>query len=320
MDIDLKLLSVFIEIHRTGSVSLAAENLGWAQPTASIALGKLRRYFDDPLFVRTSTGMRPTPRAQSLHGPLADALERLEAALRSRHPFDPATSARSFRLQMTDISQVVLVPRLVSRIAEVAPSIRTEILDIDDRTPQRLESGEADLAIGFMPQLESGFRQQVLFEQRFVCLVRDGHPHVDSRMTLRQFQQASHIEVMTPGTGHAIVDRFLQRRGIERRIALKVPNFLGLARIVAETDLIVTVPARLGEAMAGTAAIRSVAPPLSLPPFAVRQHWHERYHRDPPNRWLRELVAALFGRAGPNRGGLGRTSVPVRRALPGDSN
>jgi DNA-binding transcriptional LysR family regulator len=298
VEIDLRLLRVLMAVLRTGSVTVAAESLGLAQPTVSVALARLRRHFGDPLFVRTSMGMRPTPLAQSLQAPVAAALEQLDVALRSQPVFDPAVESRSFRIHMTDISQVVLVPRLVSHLGRIAPKLRVEILDIDDRTPLRLESGEADLAIGFMPQLEAGFRQQNLFEQRFVCLARRDHPQIGGRLTLRQFEQAAHIQVMTAGTGHGVVERVLTRRGIERRIALRLPNYLGLALIVAETDLIATVPARLGEVMSATSPIRSLVPPMALPPFAVRAHWHERVHRDPGNRWLRQVVGELFGRSG----------------------
>jgi DNA-binding transcriptional LysR family regulator len=155
-------------------------------------------------------------------------------------------------------------------------------------------AGEADLAIGFMPQLEAGFYQQSLFSQRFVCMVRRDHPRIDDKLTLKQFEKEAHIQVITSGTGHYIVDKVLQQRHVKRKIALRVPNFLGIALIVANSDLVVTVPARLAQAVAAMANVKTVESPISFPAFAVKEHWHERYHNDPRNQWIRNVVAQLF--------------------------
>jgi DNA-binding transcriptional LysR family regulator len=294
LDIDLKLLSILEEIYRTKSVSQAADNLQLSQPTVSIGLAKLRKFFNDSLFVRTSTGMEPTPRMQSLHPPLSQALSQLKTALRDQVEFDPSTSVRSFRLCVTDISQIVLVPRLLEYLGSIAPTVAVDIIDIGPDTGRLLETGDADLAIGFLPQLEAGFYQQTLFGQRYVCMVRKDHPRIDGKPTVKQFEREAHVQVLTSGTGHTIIDKVLEQRGVTRRIALRVPNFLGIALIVASTDLIVTVPTRLAEAVSGTASIRIVEPPVAFPSYDVKQHWHERYHLDPRSQWLRKVVARLF--------------------------
>ena len=297
LDIDIKLLTIFQAIARTRSVSRAAESLDLAQPTVSIALGKLRRRFGDPLFVRTTTGMEPTPLAVELLAPVADALGLLSQVLQHRTAFD-ATAAHAFRICMTDISQAVLLPRLLQHLAATAPAMRLEVLHITDATARLLEAGEADLAIGFMPQLDAGFYQQTLFEQRYVCLVRRDHPRIGDRLTLKRYLGESHIQVALSATGHRLIDRVLDEHGLERKIALRLPNFLGLAAIVGATDFIVTVPASLASALEDHGNVRTLKSPVDFPGYAVKQHWHERFHRDPRNRWLRALVAELFGRGG----------------------
>jgi DNA-binding transcriptional LysR family regulator len=293
LDLDLRLLAIFEEIYKVKSVSQAAQNLGIAQPTVSAALGKLRKRFDDPLFARTSTGMEPTPRATELWAPLTQALKTLEDALRYQAVFDPTRSDRCFRLCMTDISQIVLLPGLVNHYKDIAPRMRVEVIPIDANTPKLLESADADLAVGFMPRLEAAFFQQALFEQTYACVVRADHPRITRTLTLRSFNEEAHVEVAASGTGHGIVGG-ASRGAIRRRIALKVPNFLGMAAIVESTDLIGTVPQRLAEIMARTANIRIFKPPVAFPSYTVKQHWHERFHHDPRNRWLRASVAALF--------------------------
>lgn len=291
---DLKLLTIFDEVYKTRSVSRAGDNLGLAQSSISIALARLRRHFGDPLFVRTADGMQPTPHAMALVEPVRQALELLRGITRQQAVFEPATASRTFRICMTDITHLALLPALVNRLREVAPGINVEITHISSQTPKMLESGEADLAVGFMPQLEAGFYQQKLFEQDFACVVRSGHPRVHSRLTEGMFQRENHVVVTASGTGQNLVEEELVRLGITRNVALRLPNFLGLGGLVASTDLMVTVPSRVAQTLVRIADVRAVRPPFTLPTFAVKQHWHERYKQDPANSWLRALISELF--------------------------
>ena len=292
--LDLDWLGVFVEIYKTQSVSRAAQRLGVAQATASIALNKLRRHFDDRLFIRTSRGMEPTPRAQGIYPELREALAMIEKARGARTAFSPVNDQREFRICMTDISEIVLLPRLINHLRRAAPAISVAAEAISADSPRRLESGDVDLAVGFTPALAAGFFQQALFEQDFVCLAAANHPRVQSTLGIRAFRAEGHIVVATPGTGHAIVDKVLARRRIERRIVLRVPSYLGVARIVAHTELLVIVPRRLGEAIAAQEPVQLLDPPVPLPLYKVRQHWHERFHADAGNIWLRRTLAELF--------------------------
>jgi len=291
---DMRLLAVFDEVYKTRSVTRAAENLDLPQTSVSLALARMRRQFNDPLFVRTAEGMVPTPHAADLLGPLRQALELLRVATRQQVVFDAGSSSRHFRICMTDVSHLEFLPRLIHRVAQVAPSIHIEVLRIGPDTRRLLENGDADLAVGYMPELEAGFYQQQLFEQGFSCVVRNDHPHVGKRMTLTLFKREKHVAITAPGTGHELLQQQLKRLGVERRLALSLPTLPGLGNLLAQSDLVATVPERVAQMLVSIAAVKLLAPPFELPAFAIKQHWHERFHLDPANRWLRSMIAEMF--------------------------
>jgi DNA-binding transcriptional LysR family regulator len=292
--LDLDWLSVFVEIYKTQSVSRAAQALGMEQASASMVLTKLRRHYDDPLFCRTSAGMAPTPRAQTIYPDLLEALVRLEKARGASGAFMPQQATRDFRICMTDISEIVLLPRLINHLQATAPGLVIEAEKISPDSRARLESGSVDLAVGFMPDLEAGFYQQALFAQNFVCLASSTHPRIGARLTRKAFSSEGHILVMSSGTGHSIVDKVLAKNKVARRVVLRVPSFLGVARIVAQTELLVIVPRELGHALAAQESVKVLEPPVPLPTYKVKLHWHERFNLDAGNIWLRNTMAGLF--------------------------
>ncbi|KQW01329.1 LysR family transcriptional regulator [Rhizobacter sp. Root1221] len=291
---DLKLLQVFDEVYKTRNVSRAGENLGMRQSSVSIALARLRRHFGDPLFVRTSDGMQPTPHATALVDQVRQAIELLRIVTRQQAVFDAEKAARTFRICMTDITHIALLPALMTRVSEVAPNIQIEITHISNETARMLESGDADLAVGYMPALEAGFYQQKLFDQNFACVVQREHPRVRSRLTQMAFRRERHALVPTAGTGHELVERELERLGVHRKVVLRLPNFLGIGGLVASTDMMITVPQRVADTLLRIADVKVFPPPFEFPSFAIKQHWHERYQQDPANRWLRSVISDLF--------------------------
>jgi DNA-binding transcriptional LysR family regulator len=292
--LNLDWLEVFVQIYKTKSVTRAASALGIEQASASIALNKLRLHFDDQLFVRTIDGMIPTPRAQSIYPDLLEALARIEMARGVPAAFSPATAEREFRICMTDISEIIILPRLINYLQKTAPGLVIEAEKISVESRHRLASGDVDLAVGFLPDLEAGFYQQALFEQDFVCLAAKNHPRIQGKLNARLFFNEGHILVTTSGTGHSIVDRLLAKQKIKRRVVLRVPSFLGVARIVAQTDFLVVVPRQLGVALAAQEDVQVLEPPIRLPHYKVKQHWHERFNADTGNVWLRQTIARLF--------------------------
>jgi DNA-binding transcriptional LysR family regulator len=292
--LDLDWLSVFVEIYKTQSVSRAAQALGMEQASASIVLTKLRRHFDDPLFCRISSGMAPTPRAQTIYPDLLEALKRLENARGAIGAFLPQQATREFRICMTDISEIVLLPRLINHLQKTASGLVIEAEKISPESRRRLASGDIDLAVGFTPDLESGFYQQSLFAQDFVCLAARSHPRIGTKLTRKAFSSEGHVLVVASGTGHSIVDKVLAKNKLERRVVLRVQSYLGVARIVAQTEFLVIVPRQLGLALAEQESIKVLEPPLLLPTYKVKQHWHERFNLDAGNVWLRKTMAELF--------------------------
>jgi DNA-binding transcriptional LysR family regulator len=195
---------------------------------------------------------------------------------------------------MTDISQLVLLPKLWETLRLEAPHIRIEIIPLADDIGHRLESGAVDLALGFMPQLEAGFYQNALFEQAFVCMVSANHPRIRDSLTLAQFEAEDHAVISSSGSAPLLIDQEIARLGIQRRITLKIPNFIGAALVVEHTDLVITIPARLGDVLQGRGALRTFAVPFALPRYEVKQHWHARFHNDPGTRWLRRVIAEIL--------------------------
>ena len=292
-NIDLKLLAVIRELHHTRSVSQTAENLALSQSTVSMNLAKLRKHFNDPLFVRTTSGMEPTPHASELIQLLKRAEDLLQTALGHHVVFNPLTSDRVFRLYSTDSAQVTLIPKLMRRLKETAPAVRVDLRRISENTPRLLESGAADLAVGFIPPMGAGFCQQSLFREKFICALRRDHPRVGNVLTLEQFQSETHLAISTLGTGH-IVERILEAKGIRRVTGLTVPSFLGILPILTSTDYLVVLPGQLAHHLAGPGNIKLVRLPFHMPSYLIVQHWHERYTNDPAVRWLRGSIADLF--------------------------
>ena len=295
LELDLKLLVAFEAVLTQHNVTAAAESVGLSQPAMSTCLGKLRKVLDDPLFVRTSRGMEPTPFAMELAEPIRHALDLIRQTLNRDKHFVPATSQRTFRVIMTDIGERVFLPALLQRLSEVAPGVnlRTVQLRVKEMR-EALESGEMDLAVGFIPDLAAGYYQQRLYNRSYVCVVRSDHPHIGDTLSLKQYLAASHAIVSAPGTGHDVVEQVLADKGYSRRVALHVTHFLAIPRIVANTDLVVTIPTMLAESYLDTSNIKLLTPPLKMPIYAIKQYWHERFHEDPANRWLRELFCELF--------------------------
>ncbi len=290
---DLKLLQLFDLLYDVRSVTRVAEQLGQSQPTISIWLGRLRAHLQDPLFIRTPGGMAPTPQADALIGPCREILESLRRFAAWEIAFDPTTAKRRFRICMTDASHITLLPRMLAHVRAQAPGIRLEAARIDGNTERALESGEADLAIGHVPWLGGGIYQQQLYTQDWVCLMNKHHPRVRAKLGLKQYRAEGHVAIAA-GTGAQLLEQALVREQVERDVVLGLPGFLGLGAIIKSTDLIATLPRHIGETLAKVNDL-SVRPcPIPVEGFAVRQHWHARYHHEAGNRWLRDLVARLF--------------------------
>ncbi|AEA62601.1 LysR family transcriptional regulator [Burkholderia gladioli] len=299
-ELDLNLIPYLVALDETRNVSRAGDLLGVSQPRVSAALGRLREHFGDPLFVRTSRGMEPTPRALALVPAARDALAQIRRGLVAPHDFDPATDTSTFSIALSDVGEIVFLPRLLQELARRAPRANLRSVSLPHAEIERgLEAGSVDLAVGYFPDLGgSNFFQQRLFTHRFICLMRRGHPLAGKPLTLEQFLACGHAVVRAEGRSQEILEQYLAKARLQRRAVLETPHFMSLPFILGRTDLIATVPHAIGYAYAAEhASITLVEPPLPLPRFDLRQHWHRKYHNDPRTAWLRGMVADLFNDA-----------------------
>jgi DNA-binding transcriptional LysR family regulator len=295
-DIDLNLLVVFDALLRTRSVSQAARQLGMSQPATSFALNRLRKTFGDPLFVRTSRGIHPTPFSEAMAAPLEEVIDRIRADLLQEPIFEPATATRAVTLNMQDIGELVFLPQIMERLSALAPGLqlRTVNLPAAELEPA-LRKGEVDLAIGFFPELDSAtVYQQRLFTHTFVCIVRADHPTIGGELTRKQFIEGRHAVVHPAGHMNDSLEAELQQQGLTRHISVRLEHFLAIPTLLERSDLIFTVPYAIGASLARLAAIKLVKPPFKARPRVVRQHWHSRFQNDAANRWIRGVVADLF--------------------------
>lgn len=294
--IDLNLLVVFQQLMIERRVSRAAENLGLSQPAVSNSLAKMRRIFGDELFLRTPAGMIPTPFAEQLGESIGYALSMIHSGLNQQSQFNPATAKCSMTIGMTDIGEIVFLPSLIERLSREAPGITLSTAgNAAVNLRDDMEAGKVDLAIGLLPQLKAGFFQRQLFRQRYVCLLRRGHPMSRKKLSLADFRSVEHLVVVAAGTGHGTVDEMLKRNGVERSVRLTVPHFVGVGHILSSTDLVATVPEALAQHLAKPFDLIYVPHPVRLPEVAINVFWHARAHRSLANQWLRGLVFDLFG-------------------------
>lgn len=288
--LDLNLLRALDALLDEGSVTRAAERLALTQPAVSGMLTRLRESFDDPLFVRAQRGLVPTPRAQALALPIKRVLGEIESLLLPP-AFDPLSTSLTLSIAATDYAQRTLLVPLLAALRQQAPGIRIAVRPIEDERLQRqLEIGELDLAILTPETAHDGLHARELYQERYVCALREGHPAADD-LTLERFCSLDHAIVSLAGGGfHGVTDEALARLGMARRVSLSVPSFLMLLEVLRSSDLIALLPSRLVRPADG---LRTLEPPLAVPGFTKIVAWHERTHHHPAHRWVRSLLVEL---------------------------
>jgi len=299
--IDLNLLHVLRTVYSTRSASKAGEQLGMTQSAVSNALRRLRLRLDDPLFLRSTDGMRPTALVQSIIAPIAEGLDSIESAVSKPRHFDPTTSDRLFRILMSDLAQMIFVPKLIGHLAAAAPSIRLETLDLSPSEGRlALIEGSIDLVVGNWPAMGPEFHRQRLFSESFVVLMNQRNRLANRKLTRADYLKARHVDYHPSGATYVALRRMLQKvlaqEKLERHVTFTAGHALGLAAIIGESDLLLTLPTRLASSMvAGRSTLAMKPLPFPMPALTITQQWHARAHRDPANEWLRRRVAAIFG-------------------------
>lgn len=295
--LDLNLLKALAALLDERNVTRAAARLGVTQPAMSGILTRLRENFDDPLFARAQRGIVPTPRALALEPALRRILGEIDGLL---HPavFDPATATLDYTIAATDYALRAVALPFLGALKQHAPHIRVALSSVEDGDlQQRLERGEIDLALTTPETTPAGLHARRLFDEHYVCAMRADHPLVRGRrLSLRQFCALDHALVSYAGDPfHGVTDEALAQLGLQRRVSLSVRRFLILPELLRATDMVAVVPQRL---VAGVAGLKLLTPPLPIPGFTKIAAWHLRSHRDPAQRWLRELLFASCGRPG----------------------
>ncbi|MCH8537394.1 MAG: LysR family transcriptional regulator [Alkalimonas sp.] len=288
-EVDLNLLKLFDALLKEGSVTGAAARLGFSQPAASRGLDRLRRLLNDRILVRTANGWELTPRALALSAPVTKLLDDARAIV-APSEFHPATASGRFTVATADHLALLLMPKLVTKLASLAPGIDLIMPTQAGDNVDLIAQGGADLAVGSFDGLPGRFYSRRLYDEDFVCVVRQGHPIIAEPLTLKSFVSLSHLSVIITGQGRSAVDDALSQHGLTRRIAVRTPHFLVAPMIVTESDLILTIPRRLAHRIARSVPIEILELPLEIKPFTLSMIWHERQHYDPAHVWLRNQI------------------------------
>jgi DNA-binding transcriptional LysR family regulator len=295
--LDLNLLVALDALLEERSVTRAAERVGITQSAMSHSLARLRAVTGDELLVRVSRGMVPTLRAETLAVPVRRALDLVAVILRSPKAFDPKTAAETIRIATSDFGEITLLPKVVRELAGRAPGIDLRVAAYSENAAALLGSGMADLVIAPVAAHDetSGIFAKKLFDETFVCVVRNGHPLARTKLTLSRYAAASHALISPRGREGSFADDALARLGLARRVAVTVPHFLVAPHIVAGSDLVLTVASRIASTLAKPLGLAVLRPPpeLRLEGFRMSMLWHERTHADPGQAWLRELFAEV---------------------------
>lgn len=271
------------------SVTAAARQLGVTQSAMSHTLARLRRDLQDPLLVRSGRRLVPTARAEQMAPRLREAVQALEAAVAAPAAFDPATARRGFRIAMPDYGELVMLPPLIARLEREAPGVDLAIVRA---STEALDAGEVDVVLQPRRREDdrAGVRARALFRDRFVCVLRHGHP-LSEALTVERFAAARHLLIAPRGRPGGIVDEALAERGLERRTVVTAPSFLAAPYLVARSDLVLTLAERVARLVATGLPLHILSHPLELPGFTTSMIWHERMEHDPAHIWLRTVFA-----------------------------
>lgn len=291
--IDLNLVRVFIAIYETHSVSGAANRLFITQPSASYALARLRVETGNALFTRSRKGMLPTPVAVHLYRIFKQSLSSIEKAVADTRSFSPETSFHKFSLALSDLGEQLLLPRLVKHLRDVAPNVQLEVLPIEMmRIDEWLMTGKVDATLCSRNESISPLAQRDrIMDERYVCLLNNQHPRIGGELTLEGYLAEQHI-VMSAISGHYLLEERIRELGFERHVALEVPHFTALGEIIANSELLVTIPFSAAKIYAARGNGRIVELPFELPHLEVYLYGHTEIGDITAKTWFYNTLKA----------------------------
>ncbi|MGK9231542.1 LysR family transcriptional regulator [Inquilinus limosus] len=299
---DLNLLVALDALLAEGSVAGAARRMNLSAPAMSRTLARIRHAIGDPVLVRAGRRLVPTPRAIELQGRVRAVVEDAQTLLRPEGAADPSMLERSFTIRASDYAAGVFAAGLAAAAARQAPGVTLRFADQGREDVNALREGRIDLDIGVLGETGPEIRVQTLLQDRFVGVVREGHPLLRGEMTAERFAAATHISASRRGRARGLIDDALERLGLSRRVTLVMPSFYAALFTAASSDLVAALPlAVVARAAALGLAVRVFELPVTVPAVTITQAWHPRFDKDAGHRWLRQLVRTTIAEAAERR-------------------
>lgn len=288
--LDLNLFVVFDAIYQEQSVTKVAVQLNLTQPAVSNALNRLRKMFDDQLFVRSPEGMLPTPVADNAIADVREALALLGKSITANARFNPAQSEKVFRLGMNDLAESMLLPKLRLAIQDEAPHITIQSYYVDRvSATEDLKSGGLDLLLDTPAVNAKGFKQVSLGQLPYVVAMRAQHPFAGQRLTSADYLSSEHLHVSSRRKGRGQVDIALHNLGYRRNVKMRVQSYLVAAEITEQTDLLWTVP----QVLTVKTKLHVQSTPFPVEPLTWSLFWHKNAQDDPGSQWMRSKLKAV---------------------------
>ncbi|WP_144636646.1 LysR family transcriptional regulator [Bordetella genomosp. 13] len=294
--LDLNLLKVFDAIYRMRNLTDVAQHVHLTQPAVSHALRRLRDSLGDPLFVRTVNGLEPTPRSEQMIESIRLSLRLIEDTINSSSTFEPAECAREFRLLLSDLGELVFLPRLLKQLRQHTPRASLAVVQASRvQYEALLRDRGADIAVGHLPNLPATLKHRLLLRDDYVVIRARTAARRRRSLTLDQYVSAVHVEVDPPGSIRRPVDTALEALGKQRRVVLHVPHYFAVPSVLLSTDLLVTVPRSVARNIRNVEDLLICDVPFAMPALEVSMYWHARQDADPAHQWLRRVMAEQFG-------------------------
>lgn len=287
--LSFKSLNTLKQIYEQGSLTAAAIELGQNQPTVSYTLEQLRVALQDPLFVRSGRGVAPTQHCHQIMPEVEHLLSGMTALLQPKD-FDPADASLEVTISCNQYELQVIVPRLVQRLNRIAPNIRMTFIQSQVNGHQQLQRGQCDLLLSPVVRDYEALYRRVLFKDRYVCLMSTTHPFAQQSLTRADYLEAKHVEIRYEGGWKPFYLNTPELQGATLNIALGLPSVANIVPIIANTDLLLTLPERLAQLIGDSMALKD--PPFKSD-FEVCLYWNKITHHSKAHQWLREQIINL---------------------------
>ncbi|RBP81082.1 LysR family transcriptional regulator [Marinomonas rhizomae] len=289
-NLDLNLIRTFVMLYETRSVTVTAEQLFVTQPSISYALSKLRDVFKDRLFIRTKGGMEPTATAQQLYSELSRSLSMIENTITNVQSFDPAKSQKCFRVAMTDLGEMTLLPSIFARLQKEAPNVELEVVPLEiEKVDEWMSSGKIDAVICSRHLESQSIERHIIRKERYVCIINDKFSPSPQALTMEQFMSHRHA-VVTKSLGHGAAEEALAHLGVKRKVSLKVSHFSTLPSVLEKTGVMTILPFKIATLFTENNALKIYELPFEVADFEVALHWQSRHNNSSSHSWFRELI------------------------------